>query len=51
LLIKKKISEAELNTGKKLLHETVAMLIGLIKSNSDRIYENKVEYNSINENS
>jgi len=44
LSIKKKISEEDLNAGKKLLREIVSMLIGLIKSNSDRVYEDNVDY-------
>jgi four helix bundle protein len=48
--IKKKISEDEYNSGKKLLYEIVSMLIGLIKSNSSRVYENNSDYNSSNEN-
>jgi len=35
--------------GKKLLHEIVSMLIGLIKSNSDRVYENNIDYNPASE--
>jgi len=30
--------------GKKLLVEIVSMLIGLIKSSSDRVYEDVIEY-------
>jgi len=44
LIRKKKISEEEHIEGKKLLHEIVSMLIGLIKSNSDRVYEDNVDY-------
>jgi len=29
--------------GKKLLVEIVSMLIGLIKSNSERVYEDEIE--------
>jgi hypothetical protein len=31
----------------ELLHQIVSMIVGLIKSNSDRIYETGFEYNSI----
>jgi len=44
LLARKKISEEELLLGKSQLKEIVSMLIGLIKSNSDRIYEPNEEY-------
>ena len=50
LIRKKKISEEEYNEGKKILHEIVSILIGLIKSNSDRIYENEISYSSLEEN-
>jgi len=49
LIRKKKISEEEMTYGKKLLHEIVSMLIGLIKSNSDRVYENNIDYNPASE--
>ena len=39
LIRKTKISEEEHTKGKKLLQEIVSMLIGLIKSNSNRVYE------------
>jgi len=39
-----KISEEELLYGKNNLKEIVSMLIGLIKSNSDRVYEPNEEY-------
>jgi four helix bundle protein len=45
LLRKKKISEDEMTQGKKLLYEIASMLIGLIKSKSDRVYENNIDYN------
>lgn len=35
--------------GKKLLYEIVSMLIGLIKSKSNRIYQNNIDYNSASE--
>lgn len=47
VMYKKKIIDEELrNTGKMKLKEIVSMLIGLIKSNSDRIYEPDNEYTS-----
>ena len=49
LIRKKKISEEEFDIGKKLLYEIVSMLIGLIKSNADRVYENNIDYNSTSE--
>ena len=39
LFARRKISEEKLLKGKNQLKEIVSMLIGLIKSNSDRIYE------------
>lgn len=44
LLRKKYITEAELKNGKDQLKEIVAMLIGLIKSKSERVYEDVTEY-------
>lgn len=44
LLKRNKISKALNDEGKIILIEIVSMLIGLIKSNSDRVYEDK-EYN------
>jgi len=49
LIRKKKISDEEYNKGKKILYEIVSMLIGLLKSNSDRVYESNIDYNSANE--
>ncbi len=46
LLRKKIISEVQLKNGKEQLKEIVAMLVGLIKSKSDRIYETDDEYKS-----
>ncbi|MBK6914862.1 MAG: four helix bundle protein [Ignavibacteriales bacterium] len=45
LLIKKKIETDENSKGKEILFEIVSMLIGLIKSTSDRIYEDNETYN------
>ena len=44
LFARKKISEEDFMLGKNQLKEIVSMLIGLIKSNSDRIYELDEEY-------
>lgn len=44
LYVKKIINEEERYKGKEILNDIVAMLIGLIKSNSDRVYEDGVEY-------
>lgn len=47
---RKKISIELAENGKKILNEIVSMLIGLIKSNSNRVYENESPYNpDINE--
>ena len=44
LFIKNIINEDEKTIGKEMLNEIVAMLIGLIKSNSDRVYEDSENY-------
>lgn len=44
LFIKKIINDDEKISGKEMLNEIVAMLIGLIKSNSDRVYEEIENY-------
>lgn len=46
LFVRKLISSDELHTGKAMLKEIVSMLVGLIKSNSDRVYEENAEYDS-----
>jgi four helix bundle protein len=46
LLRKKVITEVQLKNGKERLEEIVAMLVGLIKSKSERIYEDVTEYKS-----
>jgi len=46
LNVRKLISIDELNEGKQMLKEIVSMLIGLIKSNSDRVYEDNADYES-----
>lgn len=51
LFIRKKISEDLNKEGKSILFEIVSMLIGLIKSSSDRVYEENSEYNIDNDNS
>lgn len=40
------ISEEVLKEGKAILREIVSMLIGLIKSNSDRAFDQQEEYNT-----
>ena len=45
LLIKKLLSDAELDQGKTLLKDIVSLLVGLIRSNSpDRMHEDPGEY-------
>lgn len=44
LYVKNLINDDEKKTGKEMLNEIVAMLIGLIKSNSDRVYEENENY-------
>jgi four helix bundle protein len=46
LFVKKIINEDEKTFAKGILNEMVAMLIGLIKSNSDRVYEDIQNYDS-----
>lgn len=46
LTLKEMISENYKNEGKTILKEIVSMLFGLIRSNSDRTYENELEYKS-----
>lgn len=41
---KKKITILELREGKVILRDIVNMLVGLIKSNSDRAYESGIDY-------
>lgn len=43
---KKVITEVQLKNGKEQLKEIVAMLVGLIKSKSERVYEDAAEYKS-----
>jgi four helix bundle protein len=44
LVAKKILSFDEIKQGKIMLKEIVSMLVGLIKSNSNRAYEPEVEY-------
>ena len=44
LIAKNILSFEEIKPGKIMLKEIVSMLVGLIKSNSDRAYEPEVEY-------
>jgi four helix bundle protein len=46
MLRKNRINIEENTMGKELLSEIVSMLIGLIKSNSDRVYEENENYNT-----
>lgn len=46
LFIRKSITQSELNEGKDILYELISMLIGLIKSNSDRVYEQGLDYDA-----
>jgi len=46
LLKRNRITIEENVKGKELLFEIVSMLIGLIKSNSDRVYEEKENYSA-----
>ena len=44
LFRRNRITIEESDKGKEILFEIVSMLIGLIKSNSDRVYEDKEDY-------
>lgn len=44
LVAKQFLTKDEVYPGKLLLKEIVSMLVGLIKSNSDRVYENEGNY-------
>jgi four helix bundle protein len=44
LVNKKVFSNNEILPGKRMLYEIVSMLIGLIKSNSDRVHEPEINY-------
>lgn len=46
LLVKKKIDANENSKGKEILFEIVSMLIGLIKSTTERVYEENETYNA-----
>lgn len=46
LVSRKIVKEERIIEGEKLLEDIVSMLVGLIKSNSDRIFEPGVEYRS-----
>ncbi|MCL6494945.1 MAG: four helix bundle protein [Ignavibacterium sp.] len=47
LFTRKSISPSELSEGKEILEQIVSMLVGLIKSNSDRVYEEDSTYDAI----
>jgi len=46
LSVRDLISNQEANKGKLVIKEIISMLFGLIKSNSDRLYEENAEYDS-----
>ncbi|RPI62727.1 MAG: four helix bundle protein [Ignavibacteriales bacterium] len=46
LLRRNRITIEENTKGKEILFEIVSMLIGLIKSNSDRVYDEKEDYSA-----
>jgi four helix bundle protein len=46
LSVRDLISNEEANKGKLVIKEIISMLFGLIKSNSDRVYEENAEYDS-----
>jgi four helix bundle protein len=46
LFVKNLINDSLLREGKEKLKEIVSMLIGLIKSNSDRTFDSQEEYNT-----
>ncbi len=48
MVAKDLVDASEIIDGKILLKEIVSMLVGLIKSNSDRLHESSVEYYSKN---
>ena len=45
-VVKKILTKEDIREGKIILREIVSMLVGLIKSNSDRIYEETDNYYS-----
>ncbi len=47
LFREKKTNEEELIRSKTILQKIVSMIVGLIKSNSDRVYEENENYNFI----
>jgi four helix bundle protein len=44
LVAKKLLEKAEILPGKEMLKDIVSMLVGLIKSNSERVFEEVVKY-------
>uniref|UniRef100_A0A832DNX1 Four helix bundle protein n=1 Tax=Ignavibacterium album TaxID=591197 RepID=A0A832DNX1_9BACT len=42
---RRRITEEENSHGKEILFEIVSMLVGLVKSNSDRVYDDAENYN------
>ena len=51
ILVKRHLIEIDLcDEGKQMLNEIVAMIVGLIRSNSDRVFEAETEYKISEEN-
>ena len=48
LVRRKKVESIDIVKGKEMLYEIVSMIIGLIKSNSDRVYELSNDYSGDN---
>lgn len=44
LVRRRKVKQERILEGKNLLHDIVSMMVGLIKSNSDRAFEPGIEY-------
>jgi hypothetical protein len=42
---RRRITEEENSLSKEILFEMVSMLVGLVKSNSDRVYDDAENYN------
>jgi four helix bundle protein len=49
LVKRRKLSENDVADGKQMLEDIVSMLVGLIKSNSDRTFEPNINYKSNND--
>jgi hypothetical protein len=48
IICKDLLKVEEISEGKELLYEIVSMLVGLIKNNSDRVFEPEQIYNDSN---